>query len=126
MALFGDSKSKTKVTNIVEDRRVAASEGAIVAAEGSRVSLRSTSLDPRTVRESLGLARFAIQQATAGANKVAAGFTEASAASREREQQLLAAALTPDAAGAGTITNAAVMIAAIAAGAFVLFAWARR
>lgn len=124
MGLFSSSSSKQKTK--VADRRIAASEGAIVAAEGSNVRLKTTSLDPRTVRESLGLARFAIQQATTGAQQVAAGFTEASAASRAREQELLSAALTPDAAGAGTITSAVVTIAAIAAGGLVLFAWARR
>lgn len=124
MGLFSSSKSKQE-TNVA-DRRVAASEGAVVAAEGSRVTLTTTSLDPKTVSESLGLARFAIQEATRGASQVAAGFTQATTASREREQELLAAALAPDAAGGGELLRSLVIIAAIAGGALVLVAWVRR
>lgn len=122
MGLFSSSKSKQETT--VEDRRLSAAGGAIVATEGAKLSL--TSLDPKTVSESLGLAKFAIQEATRGADKIAAGFTQATTASRAAEQQLLAAAIAPDAAGAGTITNALVLIAAIAAGAFVLMRWGTR
>lgn len=123
MALFGDTKSKQKTTNIITDRRIGASSGSIVASDKGRVTV--TSLDPKTVSESLGLAKFAIQEATRGASQVAAGFTQATTASREREQQLLAAAIAPDAAGGANLLSALVLIAAIAAGAFVLVGWRR-
>lgn len=125
MGLF--SSSSAKQTTNVADRRLAASEGSIVAAEGSKITLKTTNktLDARTVKDSLGLARYAIQQATAGAEKVAAGFTDAAAASREREQQLLAAAIAPDAAGGANLLQTVVIIAAIGAGAFVLAGWRR-
>lgn len=124
MALFGDTKSQQKTYTTVTDRRVAASGGSIVAGEKGKVTIKS--LDPKTVSESLGLARFAISEATRGAEKVAAGFTEATTASRQREQDLLAAAIAPDAAGGANLLNTLVIVAAIAAGAFVLLSWGGR
>lgn len=116
MGLFSSSKSK-QTTNVT-DARVGAEGGSIVAQGNANVTL--SSLDPSTVSQSLGLARFAIQEATRGADKIASGALEQTAASREREQALLAAAVAPDAAGGGELLRTVVIVAAIAGVAFVL------
>lgn len=116
MGLFSSSKSKQE-TNVT-DARVGASEGSIVAQDSARISFQS--LDPKTIAGGFDLARFAISEATRGAAQTAAGVLQATASQRAADQQLLAAAITPDAAAGGELLRTILIFAAIAAGAFVL------
>lgn len=128
MGLFSSSDSKSETRTSVEDSRVAASEGSTVdqlRVAGKHNTLSVTSLDPATVERSLDLARFAIAESTRGAEATAAGFLEATSASRTREQELLAAALTPEQAQGQALLQTILILAGLAAAALVLVRWRR-
>lgn len=122
MGLFSSSKSKSETTNLITDRRIGASGGSVVAADGGRVDIRSS--DPAVLRDalkqSISLANTAIETATRQADSATRTVIDAAAAGRAAEQDLVAKVVAGEATAGGEILRTVLLVVAVGGVVLVL------